>query len=251
MRSPITKTIDWFFGRGEFGVTVPAMDGALRPNDALDRSTVLLQERDIDNVTSCGGRLFFSSHTSLFQVGAAGTPASKMKDFGQPITAMAASPAGTLAVALANGQVLFIDGGVERQYLSPQKAGLTCITAMCFAGEKSLLICNGATDISADRWVHDLMSLGCSGSLWRLDCSDATMSRLANGLAWPAGVIERNGKIFVSEAWRHRIVEIGAGRPRNVLTDLPGYPARMVQSKAGTLLCVFAPPLAADRVRIA
>jgi hypothetical protein len=242
MKSLITKTIDWFFGRGEYGVTVPAMDGALRPNDALDRARTLLKYDEIDNVASCGEKIYFSSREMLLALVPGDERPEVIKEFAHVITAIAISQAGRLAVALGNGQIVRIDAaGSERHYAAAQKGVLKCLTAMAFQDERTLLLCNGASDLNADRWVHDLMSLGASGSVWALDCENDKLSGLAADLAWPNGVIVKNGRIYVSEAWRHRILEIGSGKSNSVLLDLPGYPARMTPTENGVLLCVFAP----------
>ena len=52
-----------------------------------------------------------------------------------------------------------------------------------------------------------------------------------------------NGQVVVSEAWRRRLVAIGAGAPAaTVLDDLSGYPSRLVARRGGgAWLAVFAP----------
>ncbi|HMN84379.1 MAG TPA: hypothetical protein PKA74_00085, partial [Bauldia sp.] len=44
-------------GRGELSITVPVMDGALKPNDRLERATALARVDQADNLVVAGGAL--------------------------------------------------------------------------------------------------------------------------------------------------------------------------------------------------
>ena len=61
--------IDRFVGRGEAAVTVPPMDGALRPNQALERASVAAEVRAPDNLVSYRGDVLFSSGHELRALG--------------------------------------------------------------------------------------------------------------------------------------------------------------------------------------
>jgi hypothetical protein len=99
-----------------------------------------------------------------------------------------------------------------------------------------------------DDWKRDLMERGASGSIWRVDLrpGGAAPEPLAEGLAFPAGLVwAPDGGLFVSEAWRHRVVGLDAnGRspPRPALHDLPAYPGRISAAQNGGFwLALFAP----------
>jgi hypothetical protein len=71
------------------------------------------------------------------------------------------------------------------------------------------------------------MERGATGSLWLIDLSapSAPATQMANNLAYPTGLAQAGeGRLFVSEAWRHRILAFEAGArsaPQAVLSDLP------------------------------
>jgi hypothetical protein len=65
---------------------------------------------------------------------------------------------------------------------------------------------------------------------------------VADGLAWPYGLLPEGSGVIVSESWRHRLVRLGGARPQPVLESLPGYPARLVPATGGgAWLALFAP----------
>ena len=50
MTAMLRNAWDALWGRGDYSVTVPPMDGALRPNSALDEAETLLEAEGIDNL---------------------------------------------------------------------------------------------------------------------------------------------------------------------------------------------------------
>ena len=88
--------IDRFVGRGEAAVTVPPMDGALRPNQALERASVAAEVRAPDNLVSYRGDVLFSSGHELRALGSN----SVLRSFERPISCVAAAADGRLAVGL-------------------------------------------------------------------------------------------------------------------------------------------------------
>lgn len=46
----VLRLLDWLRGSGEYAVTIPSMDGALKPNDELDRAAVLADITEPDNL---------------------------------------------------------------------------------------------------------------------------------------------------------------------------------------------------------
>ncbi len=96
-------------------------------------------------------------------------------------------------------------------------------------------------------WKRDLMDRRASGSVWRIALADParTATLLARDLAFPYGLAAgRDGALLVSESWRHRVVALDAGAakpPREVLSDLPAYPCRIVAIGGEFWLALFAP----------
>lgn len=240
----LDSLFDWFRGQA---VTIPPMDGALRPNTALDDGAAeLLEARAPDNLTAAGGQAFFSSGGDLLRLPAYGEagPASVAR-CDAPISALAGAPDGTVAVALDDGRILLRGGARDGKTLGPADFdGLACPTALAFAGAGTLWVCQGSAAHRPSDWVVDLMGKGASGSVWRVDLAAGRRDRLADGLAFPYGVLpEAAGGAVVAESWRHRLLRIaGAGGTESVLTKLPGYPARLAAgADGGAWLCLFAP----------
>ncbi len=220
-------------------ITVPPMDGALRPNTALDEAEVLLEAEQPDNLCFDGSRILFSSGRRVLALPSSKAAAPQVvAEHDVPISALAASPAGSVATALDDGRLL-IDG---REL--PRPEGLGSATALAFADPATLLLCQGSARHPASDWVLDLMEKNATGSLWRIELASGRASRLAGNLAFPYGVMARADGIVLAESWRHRLLGLpAAGGPvRELAAKLPGYPARLAPAAdGGAWLCLFAP----------
>ena len=241
MIGALSRVFDNLFGRGEAAVTVPPLDGALRPNRALDEAARRNALPDVDCLAVHDGALVASAADGVFVPGPGGQWARRSA-YGSAIACIAPVGEDGLAVALDGGDVV-IEGGRHdgRRY----RAGpaVACITAMAFA-EGRLYLANGSATRGADDWQRDLLERNASGSIWCVDLESGEPVRLADGLAWPAGLaVDAEGVVY-SEAWKHRLVRIGtAGRraPQVLYADLPGYPGRLSAAADGWWLAVFAP----------
>jgi hypothetical protein len=94
--------------------------------------------------------------------------------------------------------------------------------------------------------VIDLMEQNATGSVWRIDLASGKAACLADGLAFPYGVLISGDEahLIVAESWRHRLLRlpIDGGVPIPVLSKLPGYPARLAPAAdGGAWLTLFAP----------
>jgi hypothetical protein len=242
----LESLLGWFRGQT---VTIPPMDGALRPNTALDDGAAeLLEAAAPDNLAAAGGQVFYSSGNDLLRLPAYGEAGpAVVARFEVPISALACSPDGAVAIGLDDGRVLLRDGTLDGKTLTPADfAGFACPTALAFAEAGTLLVCQGSSAHRPSDWAVDLMSKGASGSVWRVGLADGRASKLAGDLAFPYGVLPNapGGGVVVAESWRHRLLRIrpegGAAEP--VLMKLPGYPARLAAGvNGGAWLCLFAP----------
>lgn len=210
-------------------ITIPPMDGAFRPNTALDDAKVMAPLATPDALAWHQGRLIASSGCDLVAVGQ-----SVIATHAAPITALATSASGALALALDNG-TLMVDG----QNL-PLPDALRCITALAFGLDGALWLANGSTRHPASGWVVDLMEKNATGSVWRLN--NGAFSQVVGGLAFPYGVLPDAKGVVVCESWRHQLIRLQAGRQTPVLRHLPGYPARLTPAlDGGAWLALFAP----------
>jgi hypothetical protein len=242
----VRKRIDEFWGRGSAAVTVPPMDGALTPNSVLDQAAVALAVEAPDNLVESGGALFFSSPAGVSLLrGESGAFSSELVEASSaPVASMAGDGSG--AIAIARQGTLAIRGGRHdgKSFTQVGNSPLLCPTALAFDGPDSIILCLGSSANPAHEWKRDLLELNASGSVWRLDLRSGSGAKLADGLAWPSGVVkEPAGALLVSEGWRHRVLRVDAGSAvRPMLQHLPGYPSRIVTaSDGGYWLCVFAP----------
>jgi hypothetical protein len=61
----LKRTVDNFLGRGEAAVTVPVMDGPLKPNQLLEAAGRVLTAPEIDNLAPRPDGIVFTSGNTL------------------------------------------------------------------------------------------------------------------------------------------------------------------------------------------
>jgi hypothetical protein len=245
MIGALSRAFDRFRGSGEAAVTIPSMDGAFRPNHILEAASSVLEIAAPDNLASDGRRILFSSGRTLFELTRPiSMPPNRIAAYEHLVTAVSAHPIGVLAIGQANGEIIFVGGPYDGHRLTTvDDRALRCPTALHFADAETLLVCLGSQQNDPTGWTRDLLEGNCSGSVWRIDLPSRKATCLADGLAWPNGVISgpRDGTV-IAEAWRHQLVEIRSGKPKPILSEIPGYPGRMAyREDGGHWLSVFAP----------
>ena len=239
----LQRGLDALRGTGEAAATVPPMDGALRPNTLLEAARVVLRVESPDNLVVSGVDVLFSTGRDVCMLDAAAGTAKLVRRFDHTITCLAANGSGLFAAGLADGTLVMWGQGRDNTNIvtlggQPQAHA----TALIFENPATLLICVGSARHSAERWKHDLMERGASGSVWRYSTTDGSSRQLAVGLAFPNGMAVLETGVVISESWRHRLARISGSVPTPVLSDLPGYPSRLCKSaNGGYWLCVFAP----------
>lgn len=231
--------LDLFRGRA---ITIPPMDGALRPNTALEEAELVLQCDAPDNLVTGGGRILFSSGNRLVELPRRKSAEPKeIATFSSAITALAVAKNDLIAVGLDAGTIEVLGKDRRRKAIE----GFNCPVAMAFDDADRLYVCNGSDKVKPSGWASDLMQKSAAGAVWQVPLAGGERQCLAGDLAFPFGVIAdfANGRLIVSESWRHRLVGIplGGGAPQPVLDKLPGYPARISPMPGGYLLSLFAP----------
>ncbi len=229
--------LDRFLGRGEAAVTVPPLDGGLKPNNRLEELPPGIPSEAPDCVAVWNGGVIWSSGLKLLT-----GQGAEMIAFGSEITALAAS-ADRIAVATGEG-VRVLDEGLN-DVTPALRERVSHVTALAFAPDGALWFTTGSETNPPQEWRRDLMEMNRSGSLGRIDLGSGEVKVVRRRLGWPAGVIVReNGRVAVSEAWRSQIVEFDAngGGGQVLLDEIPGYPGRMAARPGGGVwLCIFAP----------
>jgi hypothetical protein len=244
----IRRGIDRWRGQGDHTVTLPPMDGALRPNSALDEARVEGQVPAVDNFVRAAGRLYASSERKLLAIddGPSMSTSRVIAEFDAPISCLAGDAHGNVLAGFDDGRLAFVEGPRRGTVLDSAGPVMSCPTALLL-GEESVLVCHGSQVNPPREWKRDLMQRGSSGSVWRIDLTGkAAPESLATGLAYPYGITRAaDGRIVVAESWRHRLIALPVerGGPLQVLRgNLPAYPARIVPAQDGGFwLCMFAP----------
>jgi hypothetical protein len=231
--------LDIFRGKA---VTVPPMDGALKPNTALDDAPVALEIEAPDNLCSDGQQLVLSSGDRVLALEPRTGTLQEVHRFDATVTALALSAAGDLAIGLDNGGLgLMPRDGAPREL--PATANLACPTALAFDGSGALYVAQGSARHRPSDWAVDLMSKNAFGSIWRIDLAGSGSAALVvQGLAFPNGLLAWKNQVIVAESWRHRLVALSDGAWKPILEKLPGYPARLTPATdGGAWLALFAP----------
>ncbi|MEB0055836.1 strictosidine synthase [Variovorax sp. LG9.2] len=258
MFDTIRQFSDRVLGRGDAAITVPVMDGALKPNRVLDDAEVVATLPDIDDLATDGTMLFATAGAVLYRLDAGRLV--EVQRFDADITALAVRSADRLAVALAGKRIVLMSSDRKRpgnliEIATLDRLGdapLHSVNALSFEADDSVLFSDGSTRRGPDDWCRDLMEKGQTGRVarWRVglgagtNSGPGTVELLASRLQYAYGVLPRTeavadrqvkaGGVRYSESWRHRVVQAGlqAGS-QPVLADLPGYPSRMAPAARG------------------
>ena len=235
MLTSLRNWSDRLLGRGSAAITVPVMDGALKPNRQLDEASVAAEIAGIDDLACDGQQLWISAGKRLLRLHD-GQPLL-VREFSADITALAAQTHGTLAVALGGTQVQVLhtlaDGSLSDgpALQSLQGQPLHSVNALAFEADGALLLSDGSQRRSTDDWCHDLMELGHTGRVARWQPATGAVQSLASGLHHAFGVLSLDGQALFSESWKHRVNS--ASGQEAMVAELPGYPSRMSSAAGG------------------
>lgn len=236
-----TRALDSFLGRGDSAITVPALDGALRPNRRLDDAPVRMPMHAPSGITVDRDGVVISSGSLLHRLTAGGA-GEVIHHAPSGITCIAAVGGG-IAMGLEDGRIVIVGGTFDGIGL-PARDGARCPTAMA-EHDGTLYVCHGSAQNPPSAWQRDLMERNASGSIWRLDLRDGGHHRIAAGLAYPAGLAMSADGLIVSESWKHRVVFLDrttGAMQRLIQTDLPGYPGHIGRGpNSGYVITMFAP----------
>jgi len=228
---------------------MPSINGALRPNQKLDRALLLAECPAPDNLLWQDDHLLFTSGKRVLLLDNLHQEESEPEEilhFDSEITALAAAEDGSLAVALGAAGIVIVGGAYDGTTIaSLGGTPLLAPTALGFAGVDTLFVCVGSALHPVADWQRDLREQRMTGSVWRVSLNGGTAACLASGLAFPSGLVLHDGRIAVSEAWRNRLLDfptLERAAPRVLLDELPGYPGRLSPAPGGgAWLAVFAP----------
>jgi sugar lactone lactonase YvrE len=231
---------------------IPAMDGAYAPNDLLDHFRQIGAPIPGADDISEGpdGALYISAGNQIFRL--AGTGFAERSVFAT-VDGMAGGlafhPDGRLLVCVAGrGLVAIAPGGGQTWLDHAGDQPLQCLTDVIAAPDGTIFLTDGSTRHQPEDWLHDLMEKNHLGRL--ISCGPALEGAkvLLPGMHYPHGLgLSPDGKtLWFTESWNHRLSQAAItgqsiAKPRIVVGNMPGYPARLTRSTAGGFwLSVFA-----------
>jgi hypothetical protein len=221
-----------FLGRGEATITVPSFDGALKPNQLLEQAETLLECQAPEDLATDGTSLLIADGPRLTRL--TGTSTTTVRSFERPISALASLPGSGLAVALGGTEVRVYGDVTSEKPAMTFTGELHAVNALAPATDGTLIATDGSALRDAGDWARDLMELGETGRVFRLDPTTRTIRQLTGGLGYAFGAVANNSAVLVSESWRHRLVSIAPdGTRKVVLRHLPVYPSRLSPASGG------------------
>lgn len=242
MSGVVRQAIDRLLGRGDAAITVPPMDGPLKPNQAIeDAETVALFAAPADLAWD-GHSLWVADGTRLVRRNASGAWIDEAS-FTRPITALAWSDTLGMLAAVGGDEIVAVSNG--RWKPGPRVVAgrpLSCITGLCTTGDGAVIATQGSAQFTNEQWTHDLLGHGRSGRVCRLIPDASGDIELAGNLRHPFGALAVGRELWVSESWAHRVVRLGEAGAASVTDRLPAYPSRLAPaSGGGAWLTLFAP----------
>jgi len=241
MLKSLMRARDRFLGIGEADISVPILDGPLKPNNVLEQAAVFLEQTDLDDMcVDTSGYLCISAGNTLMRVTPAAQP-EVVTQLPEPIQALAAFGAGI--VAATRSQLFFIGGQWDGKTVSLSNATpARCINALRESPAGTLLMSDGSLATDYPDWRTDLLSKGHSGRLLEYCPKTETFSIKRQNMAYCYGVCNHGDRILVSEAWVHRVLVLEGEQSRSGIQELPGYPSRLTAASGGGFwLSLFAP----------
>ncbi len=224
---------DRLLGRGEATITVPSFDGALKPNQILEKAETVAQFDAPEDLASDGKVLYVTDGATILRLD--GNVAAEVRRFDRPITALCCLPDGGIAVALDGRDVrIFATPAAPAPASTISDPAMNAINALSPGPGGTLIATDGSATLPYAQWVRDLMERGRSGRVLSLDIASRRVQTIASKLQYAFGACATGGEILVSESWRHRVIAIAAGgTQRTVVDNLPVYPSRLSKAASG------------------
>jgi len=225
---------DQLLGRGGATITVPSFDGALKPNQILEKAETIGQFEAPEDLATDGTTLYVADGAAVLRLDAAAAP-TEVRRFDRPITALCCLPGGGMAVALGGREVqVFATPSAPKATMTFADGSMNAINALSPGAGGTLVATDGSTARPPEQWVHDLMERGRTGRVLILDIASGSVRTIASGLHYAFGACTSGDAVLVSESWQHRVVAIAPdGSQRAVLDNLPVYPSRLAPAASG------------------
>jgi hypothetical protein len=233
MMAALKDFADRLLGRGDATITVPSFDGALKPNQILEKAETLAQLESPEDLATDGKALYIADGPVLGRLD--GADVTELRRFDRNITALCCLPDGGLSVALDGREVqVFVTPLAAAPSATITDPSMTAINALSPGPAGTLLATDGSSTRPYGQWAHDLMERGRSGRVLAIDIASRGVRTIASRSHYAFGACAAGDNILFSESWRHRVVAIAPdGSQRAVLDNLPVYPSRLSPAGSG------------------
>jgi hypothetical protein len=233
MMAALKDFADRLLGRGDATITVPSFDGALKPNQILEKAETLAQLESPEDLATDGKALYAADGPVIRHLD--GAIATELRRFDRNITALCCLPDGGLAVALDGREVqVFVTPLAAAPSATITDPSMTAINALSPGPAGTLLATDGSSTRPYGQGAHDLMERGRSGRVLAIDIASRGVRTIASKSHYAFGACAAGDNILFSESWRHRVVAIAPdGSQRPVLDNLPVYPSRLSPAASG------------------
>jgi len=233
MIGALKEFADRLLGRGDATITVPSFDGALKPNQILEKAETAGQFEAPEDIATDGKTIYIADGVTIRRLDASG--ATEVRRFDRPITALCCMGDGGMAVALDGREIrVFSTPSAENAKTTFTDPSFHAVNALAPGKAGTLIATDGSSTRPAGQWVYDLMERGRSGRVFSLDLASGKVRTIAAGLNHAFGACASGDAILVSESWRHRVIANAAdGSQRAVLDNLPVYPSRLSPAGGG------------------
>lgn len=245
MIAALKRSMDALLGRGDAAITVPPMDGPLKPNQCIENAETVRVFDDAQDLAFDGHTLWVADGPRLWR-SSGGQGWQNVRCFDRPATALACLLQGGVAVALGGEDIQVLDGRGWKS--GPREIGgeaLRHVNALCAAADGSLIATEASRWFPPAQWSRDLLEQGATGRVCRLSPSGKDDAVLASGLRHAFGAVARGDALWVAESWAHRVIALDAARATDrtspMTERLPGYPSRLcAAADGGAWLTLFA-----------
>lgn len=237
----VRQAVDRILGRGEAAITVPPLDGPLKPNRAIEDAEVVGAFAAASDIAWDGQALWVADGARLLRRESSGEWVQQAA-FARPVSAIAWSNTCGLIAAVGGDEIVSVSGRWKPGPRIVAGKPLNCINALCIAADGALVATQGSARFGDEQWTHDLLHHGSSGRVCRLTSDGSGDVELTGGLRHAYGALAVGQDLWVSESWAHRVRRVGANATPVVTDRLPAYPSRLAAaSGGGAWLTLFAP----------
>ena len=221
----LARAFDNLLGRGEAAVTVPPLDGALRPNRALDEAASRLPLADVDCLAVVVGRtrrICRRRRSIALDADGAWHKRGELRRRDRlPRRDRRRRPRHRARRRRDRRR----RRPLRRAPLSRRRRRSLHHRAGRVPAPTSIVANGSATNGAAD-WQRDLLERNASGSIWRIDLeSGDEQPRSPTVSPGPPASPSTATALVVSEAWKHRLVRLDRGGRHGRRCSTPTCPA--------------------------